>query len=177
MLQRSLAILVLLLVLPFGHARAQSVQFLEESGDWKAYRYNDPTTGGLVCFIMSAPTQSEGNYQRRGPIWLHVAHWQNEENANNRVNVVSLAAGFQFWDDHQPILTIGDEQFRMHTDNETAWSFPDDDSRLTRALREGSNLIIESKSWRGTEIRDAFSLRGVTAMHNRISRECGVDPL
>ena len=65
----------------------------------------------------------------------------------------------------------------MHTDNETAWSFPEDDTNLTRALRAGSTLTIETKSWRGTEIRDTFSLRGVTAMHNRISQECGVDPL
>ena len=65
----------------------------------------------------------------------------------------------------------------MVTENETAWSFPGDDNKLTRALREGNNLIIEAKSWRGTEIRDTFSLRGVTAMHNRVSQECGVDPL
>ena len=160
-----------------GLASAQTAELLEESGDWTAYRYTDPTTGGLVCFMASKPTQMEGNYQRRGAVWLQVSHRQNDDNADNRVNVVSFTAGFQFWDDFQPLITIGEDQFRMHTENETAWSFPPDDSALTRALREGSTLTIETKSWRGTNIRDTFSLRGATAMHNRISQECGVSPL
>jgi len=176
MLHRLLALFVLALA-PLNLALAQTAELLDESGDWKAFKYTDPTTGGLVCFIMSAPTQMEGNYQRRGPVWLQISHRQNEANAANRVNVVSFAAGFQFWEDFQPILSVGSEQFRMHTDNETAWSFPEDDTGLTRALRNGSTLTIETKSWRGTEIRDTFSLRGVTAMHNRISQECGVDAL
>ena len=158
-------------------ATAQIAQELASSGDWKAYTYTDPSSGGLVCFVSSAPKQMEGDYQRRGPAWLHITHRQGEESAANRVNVVSFAAGFQFWEQHQPILRVGDQQFRMHTENETAWSFPADDTALTRALRDGASLIIESKSWRGTEIRDTFSLRGITAMHNRISEECGFDPL
>ena len=98
MLRRFFAVIAFLSLLS-GIVSAQSAQLLAESGDWKAFKYNDPTTGGLVCFIISAPTQMEGNYQRRGPVWLHVAHRQNESNAANRVNVVSFAAGFQFWDD------------------------------------------------------------------------------
>lgn len=176
MLQRFLGLMILALV-PFAGLQAQTAELLEESGDWKAYKYTDPSTGGLVCFIQSAPKQMEGNYQLRGPVWLQITHRQNEQNADNRVNVTTFVAGFQFWDGFQPILYIGDQQFRMHTENETAWSFPDDDQGLVRALRDGNNLTIETKSWRGTEIRDTFSLRGVTAMHNRISSECGVDPL
>ncbi len=158
-------------------ARAQTAQELGSSGDWKAYSYIDPTSGGLVCFVSSAPKQMEGDYDKRGPAWLQITHRQGEENAANRVNVVTFAAGFTFWDQHQPVIRIGDQQFRMHTENETAWSFPADDSALTRAMRDGASLFIESKSWRGTEIRDTFSLRGITAMHNRISEECGFDPL
>lgn len=165
------------LILCCSAAIAQTAQELGENGDWKAYSYNDPSGGGLVCFVTSAPKQMEGDYQRRGPVWLHITHRPASENAANRVNVVSFAAGFQFWDQHQPILRVGDEQFRMNTENETAWSFPEDDAALTRALRDGASLVIESKSWRGTEIRDTFSLRGITAMHNQISEECGVDPL
>ena len=176
MLQR-LLVFIYALCLTTGLAVAQTAELLDESGDWQAYKYRDPATGGLVCFVMSAPQKMEGNYQLRGAVWLQITQRQNETNADNRVNVVSFAAGFQFWDNFQPTLTIGDEQFRMHTDNETAWSFPVDDTALTRALRDGAEVIIETKSWRGTEIRDTFSLRGITAMHNRISSECGVNPL
>ena len=176
MLRRFISFIFITL-LPLGASMAQDPELLEESGDWRAFKYDDPAAGGSVCFIVSAPKQMEGNYQRRGAVWLHVTHRPNDDNAQNRLNVVSFAAGFQFWADSQPILTIGDKQFRMHTENETAWSFPDDDIDLVRALRQGATLTIESKSWRGTEIRDTFSLRGVTATHNRVSQDCGVDPL
>ena len=179
MLQRFLSLMVFALV-PLAGPQAQTAQLLDESGDWKAYKYTDPVTEGPVCFAQSAPQSMEGNYQRRGSVWLQIAHYPNERNADNRINVVSFVAGFQFWnsgENFQPILSIGDQQFRMHSENETAWSFPDDDQAMVRALRDGATLTIETKSWRGTEIRDTFSLRGVTAMHNRISTECGVSPL
>ena len=76
-------------------------------------------------------------------------------------------------EDSQPILQIDSDRFRMHTQDESAWSFPTDDGSLTRAMRDGNDLTIESTSWRGTEIRDTFSLAGVTAMHDLISQEWG----
>lgn len=175
MFQRFLGLIFILSAATLS-ASAQEVVQLDANGDWSAHKYTD-AEGGLVCFITSKPTQMEGNYTRRGPVWLQVTHRQQPGNASNKTNVVSFSAGFRFLEDHQPILSIGTKQFRMHTQGETAWSFPGDDAELTRALREGNTLTIETKSWRGTEIRDTFSLRGVTAMHNRMSEECGVDPL
>lgn len=168
--------LIILTVATAGIAHGQQAELIESSGAWNAYKYTD-TDGGLVCFVSSKPSQMEGNYSRRGPVWLQITHRQEPESAANKKNVVSFSAGFRFAEDHQPILTIGSDRFRMHTQDETAWSFPDDDVDLTRALRDGANLVMESRSWRGTEIRDTFSLSGVTAMHNLISEECGVTAL
>ena len=178
MLQRLFALVLLLPVLGLGSAQAQEsgATLLDSSGAWSAYKYTD-SSGGLICFISSKPREMEGNYQLRGEVWMQITHRQNPESAANKTNVVSFTAGFRFFEDSQPILQVGTDRFRMHTQDESAWSFPDDDEALTRALRDGAELTIESKSWRGTEIRDTFSLSGVTAMHNRISQECGVTAL
>ena len=167
--------LALFLSLP-AYAQDSGATLIDSSGAWSAYKYNDDQ-GGLVCFISSKPREMEGNYQLRGEVWLQITHRQNPISAANKTNVVSFTAGFRFFEDSQPILQVGTERFRMHTQDESAWSFPNEDAALTRALRDGAELTIESKSWRGTEIRDTFSLSGVTAMHNIISQECGVDPL
>ena len=178
MLQRLFALIVLLPLWGFTAAQAQEASgatLLDTSGAWSAYKYTDEQ-GGLVCFIASKPREMEGNYQLRGEVWLQITHRQNPTAAANKTNVVSFIAGFRFFEDFQPILQVGTERFRMHTQDESAWSFPGDDATLTRALRDGNEITIESKSWRGTEIRDTF-LAGVTAMHNLISQECGVSAL
>ena len=158
-------------------ATAQNAEIIQESGDWTAYTYDDATAQELVCFISSNPTESEGDYRDRGPVWLQVTHRKPNQATTGSAPVVSFAAGFDFWEDSQPLLTVGDERYRLVSQGGHAWSFPKDDEALTRALRQGSTLTIETKSSRGTEIRDTFSLRGVTALHNRISDVCGVASL
>ena len=56
-----------------GAAEAQRPQSLGVFTDWQAFQAVEGN-GQLVCFIASKPTNSQGDYTRRGPIWLLVAH-------------------------------------------------------------------------------------------------------
>ena len=71
-----------------GAAEAQRPQSLGVFTDWQAFQAVEGN-GQLVCFIASKPTNSQGDYTRRGPIWLLVAHRPGVQ-----TKVVSMEAGF-----------------------------------------------------------------------------------
>ena len=45
---------------------------------------------------------------------------------------------------------------------------------MITALKRGLSLTIESRSARGNDIRDQFSLRGFTKAYDKISQACNV---
>lgn len=151
-----------------GAAEAQRPQSLGVFTDWQAFQAVEGN-GQLVCFIASKPTNSQGDYTRRGPIWLLVAHRPGVQ-----TNVVSMEAGFSFKPDANPVATIDSSRFALFTQRETGWAFPDDDDDLIASMKAGITMLVDSVSTRGTEIRDTFSLRGFTKAYNRISEACRI---
>jgi hypothetical protein len=166
------ALATLIASLHLSVALAQPVT-INNFGDWTAYRYTD-SSGQLTCFAATTPTRSEGNYTRRGDIWLQVTHRPNDSENINRKNVTSFEAGYPFADGWRPRVTIGNQVFAMFTIGETAWAWAADDDSMVGAMKAGASLIIEGRSQRGTYTRDTFSLIGVTAAINAIDEACGL---
>lgn len=147
-------------------AGAQDTQVLGRFQDWYATTYVED--GARTCYATSEPTQSEGNYTRRGPAYVHVTLGAGGG------GVVSIEAGYPYREASEAEAQIGTETFRLFTDGETAWTFDaDDDRAMIAAMRRGARMIVKGVSQRGTETTDTYSLLGLTKAMEALAEACG----
>lgn len=122
-----------------------------------------------VCMMWSQPEKAEGDYTKRGEIFVFVTHRPGD----HEMNKVSFETGYTFKEKSEVRVVIDGESYTLYTDGSTAWSYePKDDSRMVNAMRAGSTMIVEGVSSRGTQTRDTYSLSGFTAAHNAINKAC-----
>ena len=157
---------VVLLTAPAQGLAQTKADFLGTFGDWEAYATN---AGGQLCYIATLPTKSEGDYTRRGDIFLLVSHRPQD----NSIGVVSLEAGYDYGAKSKVTATIGGKSYAMFPDGGHSFSY--EDAPLVQAMIRGSNLVIKGTSSRGTLTTDTFSLSGFTAAYNAASKACGVN--
>ena len=134
---------------------------------WSAMSFSEDDKP--VCMMWSQPEKAEGDYKKRGEIFVFVTHRPGD----NEINKVSFETGYTFKEKSEVSVTIDGEAFTLYTDGSTAWSYePKDDSRMVNAMRAGSTMVVEGVSSRGTQTRDTYSLGGFTAAHNAINKAC-----
>ncbi len=139
--------------------------------DWEAYTYRE--NGNLVCYMLSHPKKSEGDYVRRGEAYAAIAHRPSEK----RLDEISLIAGYTHKTGSEVQVRIGDRRFSLFTQADTSWAKdPGTDRAIAAAMRSGNSMVVEGVSSRGTKTVDTYSLAGVTAAWRAISRACGVTP-
>ena len=134
---------------------------------WSAMTFDEDNE--VVCMMWSQPEQSEGDYTKRGEIFVFVTH----RPSGREMNKVSFETGYTFKDKSEVKVTIDGQKFTLYTDGSTAWGKDDgDDGRMVKAMRAGRKMTMEGVSSRGTETRDTYSLSGFTAAHNAINKAC-----
>ena len=122
-----------------------------------------------VCMIWSQPEKSEGEYKKRGEVFVFVTHRPGDQ----EINKVSFETGYTFKVSSEVRVTIDGHAYSLYTDGSTAWSSDTkEDSRMVKAMRAGRTMIMEGTSSRGTKTRDTYSLSGFTAAHNAINKAC-----
>jgi len=122
-----------------------------------------------VCMMWSQPEKAEGEYKKRGEVFVFVTHRPSERETNK----VSFETGYTFKESSEVRVTIDSHAYTLYTDGSTAWSYDTkDDSRMVKAMRAGRTMIMEGTSSRGTKTRDTYSLSGFTAAHNAINKAC-----
>lgn len=147
----------------------EGLQDLGTFKDWQARSYKEG--GKLVCTMFSMPKSSEGDYTKRGEVFVFVTH----RPSHNRVDEVSVNIGYSFKKGAPVTAVISGVTHEMFSDRSTAWTRDSKSDRaLVRAMRAGSELTIEGISSRGTKTTDTFSLSGFTAAHNAINNACRV---
>ena len=150
-------------------AWAQEVEYLETNRDWHAFQFAE--NGNPVCYMASRPTNEEGDYTRRGEVFVLVTH----RPAENSSNVVSFIAGYSFQPGSEVSVTIGNDNFSLFTEGETAWARDSaTDNRLIAAMRAGANMVVRGTSARGTLTTDTYSLFGFTATLGAIDQACDI---
>jgi hypothetical protein len=167
---------IALLSLIAGIAMAPGLVTAEEKPlgtfkDWQAYSFEEG--GKTVCVVWGTPQKETGDYTKRGSVRLFVAHraWARPK----RVNEISIETGYTYKEDSDAVATIGSEKFDMFTDGDTAWNrAPEDDAKMIRAMRIGTEMVVAAESNRGTKTVDTYSLLGFTAAHNAINDACDV---
>lgn len=148
-------------------ASAAEPDRLERNGDWTAFALK--RDGGKVCYMVSSPKKSEGDYTSRGDIFTLVT---NDAAAGIR-GEVSVIAGYSYRADSQVTLQIGGAGFELFTSGDRAWTRgPEDDRPLVDAMIKGSDMVVKGYSSRGTLTTDTYSLSGFTATKKAIDRAC-----
>jgi len=150
-------------------AQASEPRLIGQHGDWAAYTFME--NNNKVCYMVSQPKKSEGNYTKRGDVYALVTHRPAEKSKN----VFSYIAGYPYKAGSDATVIVNSQKFRLFTQDDSAWA-PDEatDNKIADAIKRGSSLVIKGASARGTETTDTFGLGGSTAAYNAISAECGV---
>lgn len=149
--------------------QAADPEVIGEFDDWISYVYTED--GSKVCYMVSKPKKEEGNYTKRGAVYALVTHRPAEKSKN----VFSFVAGYSYKPNSEVTVNIGNQRFKLFTQNETAWA-PDSaiDTKLVAAIRGGSQMVVSGISSQGTATTDTFGLKGSTAAYTAISKECGI---
>lgn len=149
--------------------QAAEPKLIGQHGDWTAYTFME--NNSKVCYMVSQPKKSEGNYTKRGDVFALITHRPAEKSKN----VFSYIAGYPYKSGREVTVAVNNQNFRLFTQDDSAWA-PDEatDNKITDAIKRGNSLIVKGASARGTETTDTFGLSGSTAAHKAISAECGV---
>ncbi len=148
-------------------AAQQDVADIGAFKDWKAQTFKEG--GKQVCTMWSEPSGSEGDYKKRGPVYIFVTHRPYA----NRLDEISVNIGYTFKKAAPVNVTIGGTEYALFSKGDTAWPRTSrEDRRLVRAMRAGSKMTISGVSGRGTKTTDTFSLSGFTAAYNAITKAC-----
>lgn len=153
-----------------GQAGAAEPRSLGKYSDWEAFVFMEGDN--KVCYMASQPKKAEGNYTRRGDIFALVTH----RPAEGTKNVFSYITGYPYKPGSDATVRIDSNTYTLFTQDETAWA-PDaaTDNKIADAIRRGSRMVVTGTSSRETVTTDTFSLKGSSAAHDAISRECNID--
>ncbi len=136
---------------------------------WTAF--NDKASGKQICYVGSKPKKTEGNYTKRGDVFVLVTH----RPAEKVVGEISFEAGYTFKTGSEPTVTIGSRTFTLFTKGSNAWAQDASaDKSLVAAMKGGSEMVVKGTSSRGTPTTDTYSLSGFTAAYGSISKSCGI---
>lgn len=149
-------------------AGSQAPKQLGKFGDWTAYSMIQD--GKKVCYIISYPTDSKGNYTKRGEVYTLVTHRPSQ----NSKNVISLHAGYSFGAGASVMANIDKKSFNFFGEGETAWAPNANDAAIAKALSLGNRMIVKGVSARGTKTEDVYSLRGFGRALREIDKACGI---
>lgn len=147
----------------------QSSQFLGTFQDWEAYAGGQGRS--KVCYAVTQPSKQEGQYARRGDVYLFVTH----RPADREQNAVNVKSGYTYKTGSTVNAAVGNQTFAMYVKDDTAWNrTAQDDRTMVQTMIKGTTLVVRGTSDRGTATTDTFSLKGFSAAHQAINNACGV---
>ena len=159
---RSMRYLIPLLLFP---AAAQAQDLIGSQGSWDIYRHE--IDGQPVCYLVTAPEKSSGNFKSRGEPYLMVARNGSDEYE------ISASSGYLYKPGSSAKLSTDGAKFTLTTSNNRAWLKEDkDDSAAVKAMKQGDEIILSGTSKRGTASQDSFSLDGFSAAMRQLDKLC-----
>jgi hypothetical protein len=162
-----LALFAALATMPALPAAAETL--IGQFGDWDAFQDGDGAE--KVCYMASLPKSEKGDYTSRGQTYLTVVHRPGAQ----MNGVVRITAGYAYKQGSEVTVQIDDKTFPFYTHPDTpdaGWSR--DDAAVRKAMIAGRSMVVKGTSGRGTLTTDTYSLSGVTAAYEAISKACGV---
>jgi len=169
MIRKKLPLLTFAVAAVLALPAAAQQPLIDNYGDWSAF--GGASGGERTCYAASLPKQEAGKYDKRGNTYVMVVHRPK----SGEVGVVTVRAGYTYKKGSKVRFTVDGKTVQMFTNVDHAWAFDDKaDNQLVRMMRAGRELVVEGTSWRGTDTKDTYSLKGFTASYKAISKKCGV---
>jgi invasion protein IalB len=140
-------------------------RLIGEFNDWTAAALG--TGAQQICYAFTRPQgNSEGAPPNRGLVMLTVTHRPEGRDQ------IALRAGYAYPRDSTVDVTVGATRFEFFTAGSDA--FARDAAPVVAAFRRGATATAAGPGPQGRtgRVTDSFSLRGFTAAHEAINREC-----
>ena len=139
--------------------------------NWNFYTAGDG--GSQVCFIASQPTDSKYSkpVSGRDPAFFQVTTIPSKNIRNEASSIV----GYTFAADAAVVADVDGTKFKMFLDAsypDTTWAQPDQEAALVTAMRHGHVLTLSGTSKRKTTITDTYSLSGIGAALDAMTKAC-----
>ena len=164
-----IATAVLIAVGAIGVAEAQTPNRVGTFKDWSAYAYADKK--GKVCYAASQPKSQKPDGLNRDPAYFMIT----ARPAENVKNEVSVIIGYPFKEGSKVTIDIDGQKFAMFTKEDGAWvENAAEETALLAAMKKGKAMTIAGTSRRGTVTTDAYSLSGISASLDAVTKNCPV---
>jgi invasion protein IalB len=155
------------LPLAVAPAMAQTPMLISEERDWKAISADGQR--GKTCYAISKPTKMEPSTLNHGEVFFFISTRPGDKVANEP----SLQVGYNLKEGTPVVAEIDGAKFNMFARADGAWlQNAADEPKLVAALRTGRSLIVNGTSGRGNATKYTFSLAGVTAALEAVSKTC-----
>lgn len=161
-------ILAIFLIFTAAYAAAQAKpQKLAAYGDWEVFRLGQAPA--KVCFAAARPQASAPAGARRGEVYLMVAHKPAEKIRHE----ISVYFGYPLAEASTVEVQIGGSNFALFSSDRSAWAADaKTDKAISDAMALGLTLTAKGASARGTQTTDTYSLKGFTAVRNKLDSAC-----
>lgn len=133
--------------------------------DWIVGTYQQD--GKKVCNMWSEPKLSLHENRPRGDVNAHVTHFPDASSPQ-----ISIRMGYPIGI-KQVKVSVGKEKFNFEPVGDVAYAKETDVKRMIKAFRRGSMMLVNSRSTKGTNTKDTFSLSGFTKANDQINKICG----
>jgi invasion protein IalB len=150
MLKTSIGTLALAVALVAAPATsfAQTPKPIKQHKAWGAYSYKD-ARAGTICYILSIPTKPDGS-----------AAFEPQ-----------VEVGYPLKADASVTVTVDGKSFKMFSQGNNAWlTDVSQESTLVAAMKNGRSMKVSGQSTRGTQTSYTYSLSGVTAALNEVTK-------
>ncbi len=134
--------------------------------DWTVYE--DTVGGTRICFAATEATDKAPKSASHGDVWFYVTNWADGAARGQP----SLKVGYELRADLPAKARIGRSVWPMFNNQNEAFAEDEDDPRIVRALKRGSELRVEAVSARNTAVAYHFSLKGSSKAIDRAAAAC-----
>jgi invasion protein IalB len=168
MLKTSIGTLALAVALVAAPATsfAQTPKPIKQHKAWGAYSYKD-ARAGTICYILSIPTIKEPSDRDHGDVFFLVSQKPDGSAAFEP----QVEVGYPLKADASVTVTVDGKSFKMFSQGNNAWlTDVSQESTLVAAMKNGRSMKVSGQSTRGTQTSYTYSLSGVTAALNEVTK-------
>lgn len=154
--------------------QASAPKILGKYGYWSAYQMMEgPNPVCYMSITAKSPPQTDKKKKaaKRGDVVLMIAH----RPAESALDVVSYAAGTKFRAASDVTFKMGDREFSLFTQGDTAWARDQSmDRAIVSALRTSSSVTVIGIAANEASIADTVNLKGMPEAYYAIGKACGL---
>ena len=167
MMMRRIFFILILALVPTQALASSQPESLGTQGAWSGYTFTENKQ--KVCYLTGTPKASEGDYTKRGDVFLFITHYP----ASNVFDDLYFDMGYPLKKGGEGKVVVGKQTFPLVGDDTHLFSEDrKQDKKIISLLKQGDLLVVKSASQKGTKTTDTFDLKGFLKIYQAISKAC-----